>query len=163
TAAPSQARPSHRRDRATVAGGLSSEGPRVRMTRLLGGGAPGVGLTPTPATPPGAGRGPRPRRARGPRPPTRPGLTRAAPRTGLIGPVGSVSDPSVPYPATDPPGFTPQNEGFAGIIFGTPTVPPGSPPLQLYCINIRTPTNLGIGYELGDWTSATVDNVGFVA
>jgi TQXA domain-containing protein len=75
---------------------------------------------------------------------------------GLIGPVGSVSDPAVAYP---PPtvGFTTLNEGFAGIILANP----GS--LQMYCINIRTPTNIGFGYNLGTWGAASVNNVGFVA
>ena len=36
--------------------------------------------------------------------------------TGFIGPVGSTSDPAVPYPTAIPGGFTAQNEGFAGVI-----------------------------------------------
>jgi hypothetical protein len=33
----------------------------------------------------------------------------------------------------------------------------------MYCINIRTPTNVGFGYDLGTWGEANVNNVGFVA
>ena len=33
----------------------------------------------------------------------------------------------------------------------------------MYCINILTSTYVGVGYELGDWTGANVNNVGFVA
>ena len=33
----------------------------------------------------------------------------------------------------------------------------------MYCINILTSTFIGVGYELGDWTGANVNNVGFVA
>ena len=81
--------------------------------------------------------------------------------TGQIGPSGAVSDPSVAYP---PPliGFTPLNESFAGIINATP--PDGPPPtLQMYCINILTPTGVGYGYNLGTWSEANVNNVGYVA
>jgi hypothetical protein len=40
----------------------------------------------------------------------------------------------------------------------------GSPGnLQMYCINILTPTNIGYGYNLGTWDEANVNNVGFVA
>ena len=80
---------------------------------------------------------------------------------GQIGPSGSVSDPSVAYP---PPltGFTPLNESFAGVIEATP--PGGGPPtLQMYCINILTPTAVGYGYNLGTWSEANVNNVGYVA
>ena len=82
---------------------------------------------------------------------------------GFIGPPGSVSDPSVPYPAAPPAGFTSHPEGFAGIILGQPTSPPNSPLLQLYCIDIRTSTWGGIGYVLGSWDASNVPNVGFVA
>jgi len=81
--------------------------------------------------------------------------------TGSIGPVGSVADPSVPYPATPPAGFTAQDEGFAGVILATP--PGGGTALEMYCINIRTPTNIGFGYDLGQWDQANVSNVGYVA
>ncbi len=62
----------------------------------------------------------------------------------------------MPYPPSTA-GFTPLNEGFAGVILANP----GS--LQMYCINILTPTNIGYGYNLGTWDEANVYNVGFVA
>ena len=80
--------------------------------------------------------------------------------SGFLGPLSSVSDPAVPYPTTIPAGFTPLDEGFAGIIFATPAG--GGTPLQLYCINIRTNTFNGVGYNLGSFAS-NVSNVGFVA
>ncbi len=82
--------------------------------------------------------------------------------TGFIGPVGSISDPSVPYPASNPGApFTPLNEGFAGIVLGAPVG--GGADVQLYCINIRTNTFAGVGYDLGTWDAANVSNVGYVA
>jgi LPXTG-motif cell wall-anchored protein len=80
---------------------------------------------------------------------------------GSLGPVGSVSDPSAPYPAAPPAGFASHPEGFAGVIFGSPT--DGSDTLSLYCIDIRTSTWGGIGYALGTWDASNVHNVGFVA
>src|SRR6476620_3946637 len=81
--------------------------------------------------------------------------------SGVIGPLGVASDPAVAYPP-DTTGFTAQDEGFAGVIFGQP--PAGPPPtLSMYCINIRTPTNIGFGYNLGTWGEANVTNVGFVS
>jgi len=135
----------------------------MRMSRLLVGGAAALLLVATAATPAGAVWDPGLGGSRGTGANTDLVLTGIGPGqgvTGLIGPLGSVSDPTVPYPATDPSGFTPQNEGFAGIILATTT---GGGTLQMYCINIRTPTNIGVGYRLGDWTSANVNNVGFVA
>jgi len=135
----------------------------MRMSRLLVGGAAALLLVATAATPSGAVWNPGFGGQRGTGPNTDLVLTATGPGagvTGLIGPVGSVSDPTIPYPTTDPTGFTPQNEGFAGIILATTT---GGGTLQMYCVNIRTPTNVGIGYELGDWTAANVNNVGFVA
>jgi LPXTG-motif cell wall-anchored protein len=80
--------------------------------------------------------------------------------SGFIGPVGQNSDPSVPYPV-DTTGFTALDESFAGVILAAP--PGGSPTLQMYCIDIRTPTGPGYGYNLGTWDEANVTNVGFVA
>jgi Domain of unknown function (DUF5979)/Thioester domain len=81
---------------------------------------------------------------------------------GFIGPPGSVSDPSVPYPSAPPAGFTPHPEGFAGIIHGT-TTDGTNTQLSLYCINILTLTYGGVGYNLGTWDASNVHNVGFVA
>ena len=80
--------------------------------------------------------------------------------SGFIGPPGSASSPGVAYPPSTA-GFTPLNEGFAGIIFTSPPGPVG-PTLQMYCIDILTPTGVGYGYTLGTWGAANVTNVGHV-
>ena len=54
-----------------------------------------------------------------------------------------------------------KNEGFAGVIHGTP--PGGGATLNLYCIDINTDTWGGIGYALGTWDASNVRNVGYVA
>ena len=62
---------------------------------------------------------------------------------------------------TPPAGFSPLNEGFAGIIHAGP--PGGGTELSLYCIDILTATYGGIGYKLGTWDATNVPNVGYVA
>ena len=64
-------------------------------------------------------------------------------------------------PSNPTTGFTPKDEGFAGVIHGPPT--DGGATLNLYCIDINTLTYGGIGYVLGTWDAATVPNVGYVA
>ncbi|MET1005305.1 MAG: thioester domain-containing protein, partial [Propionibacteriaceae bacterium] len=81
--------------------------------------------------------------------------------TGSIGPVGSASDPSQNYPSTIPGGFTRLDEGFAGIIRARSVET--SETLSMYCIDIRTATYPGIGYENGSWDASNVSNVGSVA
>ncbi|HTX33328.1 MAG TPA: thioester domain-containing protein [Solirubrobacteraceae bacterium] len=71
-----------------------------------------------------------------------------------------------PYPTSNPStspgsGWSVKNEGFAGIIHGTPVG--GGATLNLYCIDINTLTREGFGYVLGTWDSANVPNVGYVA
>ena len=58
--------------------------------------------------------------------------------TGFIANSNNPFDPATdPYPPSNPTaGFTPKNEGFAGIIHGTPTG--GGATLELYCIDIDT-------------------------
>jgi hypothetical protein len=81
---------------------------------------------------------------------------------GFIANAESPFDPTHGYPATNPgTGFTPKSESFAGVIHATP--PGGGATLSLYCIDILTETNIGVGYELGTWDDANVPNVGFVA
>ena len=82
---------------------------------------------------------------------------------GFIADTSSTFDPVKDgYPSSNPTtGFTPKDEGFAGIIFGRPT--DGSPDLSLYCIDILTATYGGIGYVLGTWNTANVPNVDYVA
>jgi hypothetical protein len=82
---------------------------------------------------------------------------------------GFIADPTNPfdpvldgYPTSDPTtGFTPKDEGFAGVIQGTPVG--GGATLNLYCFDINTDTYIGFGYVLGTWDAATVPNVGYVA
>lgn len=83
--------------------------------------------------------------------------------TGFIANVDNPFDSATePYPTTNPvTGFTPDNPSFAGIIEGTPTG--GGQTLEMYCIDLRTDTFIGVGYRLGTWDSANVPNVGFVA
>ncbi len=82
--------------------------------------------------------------------------------TGFIANPDNPFDPINGYPTSNPTtGFTPKDEGFAGVIYGSPT--DGSPALTLYCIDISTDTWGGIGYQLGTWSSAEVPNVGYVA
>ncbi len=76
-------------------------------------------------------------------------------------PFNPVTDGYPPSNPTPEQGFTPLNEGFAGIINGDPT--DGSPDLRLYCIDILTLTQGGFGYRLGTWNTANVPNVDYVA
>ena len=83
--------------------------------------------------------------------------------TGFIANASNPFDPATdPYPTSNPTaGFTPKDEGFAGIIHGRRQ--PAAPELSLYCIDIDTITKIGIGYVLGTWNAANVPNVGYVA
>ena len=73
-------------------------------------------------------------------------------------PAFSAANP--PSPANPPADFTPKDEGYAGLIQGTPTA--GGATLTVYCIDIITDTTVGIGYVLGSWEASGVPNVGFV-
>jgi len=93
-------------------------------------------------------------------------FTALGPGQGVGGFVADTTNPFDPvsagYPTTNPgAGFTPQNEGFAGVIIGTPTG--GGANLELFCIDIHTNTWTGVGYEFGEWTEANVPRVGYVA
>lgn len=82
--------------------------------------------------------------------------------TGFIADADNSFDPVNGYPASDPTtGFTPKDEGFAGVIHGRPIE--GGATLNLYCIDINTDTWGGIGYALGSWGASNVKNVGYVA
>ena len=93
------------------------------------------------------------------------GLGPGQPVQGFIANTDSPFDPVADgYPADNPTeaeGFTPKDEGFAGVIHGTPTG--GGDQLNLYCIDIFTITNIGVGYGYGTWDAASVPNVGYVA
>ncbi|HYB26198.1 MAG TPA: thioester domain-containing protein [Solirubrobacteraceae bacterium] len=93
-------------------------------------------------------------------------VTGWSPGQGVTGFIGNAAfDPVAEgYPSSNPttdPRFTPKNEGFAGVIHGTPTG--GGQTLDLYCIDINTDTTTGIGYALGTWDASNVMNVGYVA
>ncbi len=94
-------------------------------------------------------------------------LTGTGPGQGVDGYIAnpdSTFDPTAPgtqYPTSIPPDFSSQNEGFAGVIYGTPVG--GGAALDMYCIDIRTDTYIGNGYVLGTWNDANVPGVGYVA
>ena len=83
---------------------------------------------------------------------------------GFIADAGNSFDPVTEgYPAGNPTtGFSPKNEGFAGIIFGTAT-DGSNAQLSLYCFDINTDTYPGINYVLGTWNASNVPNVNYVA
>lgn len=88
------------------------------------------------------------------------------PGEGVTGFIANPDNPYDPvadgYPVSNPvSGFTPKDEGFAGVIHGNPTG--GGKTLNLYCIDINTDTWGGIGYALGTWNASNVRNVGYVA
>jgi TQXA domain-containing protein len=88
------------------------------------------------------------------------------PGQGVTGFIANPDNPFDPvaqgYPVGNPTsGFTAKDEGFAGVIHGTPTG--GGEALNLYCIDINTDTWGGIGYALGTWDASNVRNVGYVA
>src|SRR5262245_26164035 len=63
--------------------------------------------------------------------------------TGFIADKGTTFDPTQGYPPSNPgAGWTPKDEGFAGIIHAEP-VPPDGSQLSMYCIDILTETNIG--------------------
>ena len=68
-------------------------------------------------------------------------------------------DPTTGYPEDVPAGYEPANEGFAGIIT---TVDAVGNTQQMYCIDIRTSTYTGLGYESGTWDESNVPNIGYV-
>ena len=84
--------------------------------------------------------------------------------TGFIADAGNSFDPVTEgYPTGNPTtGFSPKNEGFAGIIFGTAT-DGSNTQLSLYCFDINTNTSPGINYVLGTWNASNVPNVNYVA
>ncbi len=80
--------------------------------------------------------------------------------TGAYGP-GDFDPTAGGYPDSPPAGFTPLNEGFAGII--TARSETSGATLSMYCIDLRTSTWAGIGYENGTWDQSNVPNVGYIA
>ncbi|PWB98280.1 thioester domain-containing protein [Homoserinimonas hongtaonis] len=80
--------------------------------------------------------------------------------TGSAPPTVIVQDPQAPYPAGPPPGYVSQTT-FAGVI-DTASVADPDLTAQMYCINLRVPTSVGIGYESGTWEESNVPNIGYV-
>ena len=93
-------------------------------------------------------------------------VTGWSPGQAVRGFIADASNPFNPvngYPPSNPgAGWTPKDEGFAGVIHGGPVG--GGTPLDLYCIDINTNTTVGIGYALGSWDAGGVSpRVGYVA
>ena len=78
--------------------------------------------------------------------------------TGGLPPIGTAFDVSA-YPPDVPAGYEEDNPGFAGTIL---TADEEGNTQEMYCIDIRTSTYTGLGYESGTWGEANVPNVGFV-
>lgn len=79
---------------------------------------------------------------------------------GWLVPAGEDRDPLAGYPADNPAGYE-RNSGFAGIIKARAALTGET--LDMYCIDLRTPTNPGMGYEHGTWDEANVPYTGYVA
>ncbi|MGX7678741.1 DUF5979 domain-containing protein [Jatrophihabitans sp. DSM 45814] len=130
----------------------------VAAATLVALAAPPAGAVAVP-TPPGAS--PRPAA------PTQMTMSGTGNGQGVVGFIANATNPFDPvtegYPPSNPTtGFTPKNEGFAGIIFGTAT-DGSNTQLKLYCFDINTDTYPGINYALGTWDSSNVPNVNYVA
>ncbi len=70
-------------------------------------------------------------------------MSGTGPGQGVTGFIANADNPFDPVTAVSRPtnpttGFTPKDEGFAGIIHGTPTT--AARQLELYCIDINTDT-----------------------
>ncbi|MBP3044048.1 thioester domain-containing protein [Arthrobacter sp. zg-ZUI227] len=78
---------------------------------------------------------------------------------GALPPLGTTW-PIDAYPTTIPAGYERETVGFAGVI-NTQEVD-GTTTAQMYCIDLRTSTRVGIGYENGTWDESNVPNIGYV-
>lgn len=82
--------------------------------------------------------------------------------TGVTGGLPPVDTPFVPtagYPSDVPAGYVTLAASFAGVIT---TVDNDGNTQQMYCIDIRTSTYAGLGYESGSWDESNVPNIGYV-
>ncbi|WAP51067.1 thioester domain-containing protein [Arthrobacter sp. ATA002] len=79
--------------------------------------------------------------------------------SGALPPVGATW-PVASYPTTIPQGYVTENVDFAGII-NTEDVT-GENTAQMYCIDLRTETEVGLGYVNGTWDESNVPNIGYV-
>ncbi|MDX6742350.1 thioester domain-containing protein [Actinocorallia sp. A-T 12471] len=78
---------------------------------------------------------------------------------GWIAPAGF--DPLAGYPSGVPADSTRDDSSFAGLIRIADPVDPTRTGVT-YCIDLRTDTQLGVNYALGDWNEANVPNLGYV-
>ncbi|TFV83674.1 LPXTG cell wall anchor domain-containing protein [Microbacterium sp. dk485] len=79
---------------------------------------------------------------------------------GAYPPSVITQDPAAAYPAAPPADYTPHN-AFAGLLNAVSVSDP-SQTAEVFCIDIRTPTGPGLGYENGTWDESTVPNLGQV-
>ena len=77
---------------------------------------------------------------------------------GLYGSERPVTPESTPYPSGI---FSGRTVETAQIVLDDPGVP-GRQDLLTYCIDLATETEIGVHYELGDWTEAVVPNLEYV-
>ncbi len=83
----------------------------------------------------------------------------AAPGRPVRSPGDAITDPQTPYPTT----ITGTGRTFstAHIVLNDPSSSsPGD--ILTYCIDLTTETEIGVHYELGDWSSANVPNLDYV-
>jgi TQXA domain-containing protein len=79
---------------------------------------------------------------------------------GLEPPSPITQDPQAPYPTSNPEGYASVST-FAGTIVASSVSDP-SLTAEMYCINLRVSTYVGIGYESGSWEESNVPNIGYV-
>ncbi|MFB8892361.1 thioester domain-containing protein [Microbacterium plantarum] len=79
---------------------------------------------------------------------------------GLEPPSPVTQDPQAPYPTSNPEGYASVST-FAGTIVASSVSDP-SLTAEMYCINLRVSTYVGIGYESGSWEESNVPNIGYV-
>ncbi|WP_104055333.1 MULTISPECIES: thioester domain-containing protein [unclassified Arthrobacter] len=78
---------------------------------------------------------------------------------GALPPLGT-DWPVTEYPTAIPPTYEREDVSFAGII-NTQDVT-GENTAQMYCIDLRTETRVGLGYTNGTWDESNVPNIGYV-
>ncbi|MBP3978195.1 thioester domain-containing protein [Microbacterium sp. BLY] len=79
---------------------------------------------------------------------------------GLQPPAPTTQDPLAPYPTGNPAGYT-RTSTFAGTINAASISDP-SLTAEMYCINLRVSTYVGVGYQGGTWEETNVPNIGYV-
>ncbi|MCR2763362.1 thioester domain-containing protein [Microbacterium sp. zg.B48] len=89
------------------------------------------------------------------------GLGPGARLTGGYPATPTPQDPMAPYPAAPPAGYT-LGGGFTALI-NTVSVTDPTLTAEMYCIDVRTGTLIGGGYENGTWDESNVQNLGYVA